>query len=161
MPVTLTDVEIAKLMGERKPLSSTYRRRCTLKPKRGHKEAEMGVKGDDGSEFRVIFRQSIANPLDFSVILGYCDPRSNQIFRVRRYNGRSHQHTNKIEGDTFYAFHIYSATERYQDSGLSEDAYGESTHRYSDYHGAVECLFNDYGFVRPKEDELPLFDPKR
>ncbi|MDZ7814842.1 MAG: DUF1828 domain-containing protein [Planctomycetota bacterium] len=39
---------------------------------------------------------------------------------MRRYNGKSHQHTNKIEGNTFFDFHIHQATERYQEFGERE-----------------------------------------
>ena len=44
----------------------------SLKPKHGHKERELDVTGVHGSQFRIILRESIANPLGFSVILAYC-----------------------------------------------------------------------------------------
>jgi len=55
--------------------------------------------------------------LDFSIILAYCPEASNQLFRLRRYNGKSHEHTNTIEADKFYNYHIHTATERYQELG--------------------------------------------
>ena len=83
-------------------------------------------------------------------------PQSNRLFRLRRNNGRSHEHTNSIEGDTFYDFHIHTATERYQDLGSREDAYAEATDRYSDYAGAVDCMLADAGFDIPFDNQPKL-----
>lgn len=158
MPITLTDQEIEQLLAEPKQLPNDYRNRMATRQKRGHRERELTIIGDDGSEFRIILRESDHNPLDFSVILGYLPPKTNQLFRMRRYNGKSHEHSNKLEGERFYDFHIHTATERYQDSGFREDAHAQPTDRYSDLNGAVECLIKDCGFVRPSGDELPLFE---
>ena len=113
MTVTYTDQEIESLVLERKPLPADWRGRTQLVSKRGHEERHLDMTGDGGSEFRMILRQSTVNALDFSVILAVRVPQSNQVFRIRRYNGRSHEHTNHIEGGSFYDFHIHIATERY------------------------------------------------
>lgn len=105
--------------------------------------------GQRGSEFQIIVRQSSFNPLDFSVILGYSLPKSSVLFRLRRYNGRSHQHTNQIEEITFYDFHIHAATERYQDAGYAEEHFAEVTDRYVDLNGAIRCLIDDCAFELP------------
>ena len=157
MAVQLTDSEIADLLAERKPLPSGFRTKLVTRPKRGHTERELDVPGADGSDFRLILRQSLVNALDFSVILGYRVPSSNQLFRLRRYNGRSHEHTNVIEGDTFYEFHVHTATERYQDEGLREDAFAVPTDRYSDFEAAQQCMFDDCEFVLPVDPQDSLF----
>lgn len=59
----------------------------------------------------------------------------------------NHEHTNRIEGDTFFGFHIHTATERYQNLGLDEDAYAEPTDRYANLSGAMECMIKDCGFI--------------
>ena len=69
------------------------------------------------AEFRIILRRNHINPLDFSVILAVRVPNSNQLFRLRRYNGNSHEHTNKIENEKLHDFHIHLATKRYQERG--------------------------------------------
>ena len=148
MAVLLTDTEIQELLLERKLLSGDFRQRLQTRPKRGHSERELDIAGDDGSVFRLIVRQSTLNVLDFSVILGFQLPGTNQLFRLRRCNGKSHQHTNVLEGDAFYDFHIHHATERYQVSGLREDSFAEPTDRYVDLGSAVECLITDCGFDR-------------
>ena len=117
MPADFSDAEIARLISEPKQLPSDWRTRLNMRPKRGHKEQQLDLAGESGSEFRIILRQNNVNPLDFSAILAVRIPQSNRFFRLLRYNGKSHQHTNQIEGDTFYDFHIHAATQRYQDIG--------------------------------------------
>ena len=126
MAVIYSDQEIESLIRERKPLPSDWRSRSRLQPRRGHNERHLELTGDTGSEFRLILRQSTVNQFDFSIILAVRVPQSNQLFRLRRCNGRSHEHTNHIEGVTFYNFHIHFATERYQALGAREDAYGRA-----------------------------------
>ena len=157
MPVRFNDSQIAALIIEAKPLPSDYLSRMTTKPKRGHREQELDVVGAGSNEFQVILRQSLFNPLDFSVILAHKIPRSNEKFRLRRYNGRSHEHTNKIEGQKFFDFHIHMATERYQDIGAREDTYAEPTDRYSNILEAIDCLIADCGFEVPPRQQPPLF----
>ncbi len=159
MAIRLSDGDISRLLAERKPLPADYRERIQTKPKRGHKERELDVTGADGSQFRLILRQSEFNPLDFSVILAYRPPRKNQIFRLRRYNGRSHEHTNTLESETFYDFHVYTATERYQDeSGLREDSRAEPTTRFADFRGAIRAMLEDCGFDVPPAAQGDLFE---
>jgi hypothetical protein len=157
LSILLTDTEIAALLSEAKLLESGYLSKMQLRPKRGHKERELEVTGTNGSEFRLILRQSAFNVLDFSAILAYSPKSSSQFFRLRRYNGKSHEHTNKIERQTFYDFHIHFATERYQQSGLREDAYAEVTNRYGDFLGALSCLMGDCGLILPSDGQELLF----
>ncbi|MBD3285510.1 hypothetical protein GF359_03665 [candidate division WOR-3 bacterium] len=154
MNEVLTDKGIAKLVAEPKLLQKDYQSRIQLKPKRGHKERELDLKGNEGSDFRLIFRQSDFNALDFSVILAFLPPSSNQLIRLRRYSGKSHMHTNKLENQTFYDYHIHITTERYQSLSLEMiDAYAEPTDRYSDFHGAVKCMLADCSFDIPQEPQ--------
>jgi len=67
MALILLDKEIADLIQEKKPLPLDYRTKIQLRPKPGHKERELDLKGEKGSEFRLILRQSAINPLDFSI----------------------------------------------------------------------------------------------
>ena len=149
MLTPLSDDDIGGLISERKPLPQGYDARLRLKAKRGHKEAELDFEGAEASPFRLIVRQSIANPLDFSLILAYRVPGTNIVFRLRRYNGKSHEHTNKLEMQTFYGFHIHLATFRYQEAGFSEDAYAEPTDRYASLNGALECMLANCAFDVP------------
>lgn len=157
MPAKYSDHEIERMIRERKPLPRNYRSCVQLRDKRGHKERELGVTGENGTQYRVILRQSDFDTLDFSVILAVSPADSNQLFRLRRYNGKSHEHTNPIEDETFYNFHIHQATERYQESGAREDAFAESTDRYADLHSALRCMLEDCGFEAPQDEQTSLF----
>lgn len=128
-----------------------------LRPKRGHNERDLELVGDAGGEFRLILRQNQINPLDFSVILAVRIPKTNRVFRLRRYNGK-HQHTNHLEDQTFNDFHIHMATERYQALGTREDTYAEPTDRYADFHGAFHCLIADANLVVPQDPQGSLFE---
>lgn len=143
MAITLTDAQIAAHIADVKQLPENFLARARPKAKRGHKESELTVMGQSGDEYRLIFRLANINPLDFSAILAVRLRNSTRLFRLRRYNGKSHEHTNRLERVTFYDFHIHEATERYQDLGLDEDAYGQATDRYSDFETAVQCLIDD------------------
>jgi hypothetical protein len=154
----LTDQLIDQLIKEGKPLPADYMAKIQVKPKRGHKERELDIRGVSNSNFRLILRENMFNSLDFSVILAYCPSNSNAIFRLRRYNGKSHEHTNPIEQNKFYDFHIHHATERYQQLGAAEDTFAEPTDRYSDLHEAVLCMIKDCGFELPFNPQLPLFE---
>ncbi len=158
MSVTLTDQQIEALVQEAKNLPTDWQRRMQLALKRGHEERHLDVTGADGSEFRVILRQGTINVLDFSIILAVRVPQSTQFFRLRRYNGRSHEHTNRIEGESFYDFHIHFATERYQELGAREDGYAKPTARYEALDGAVRCLLDDARFELQDKRQGDLFE---
>ena len=68
-----------------------------------------------------------------------------------RNNGRSHEHTNHIEGGPFCDFHIHLATERYQEIGAREDAYAEPTDRHGTFHDAFRCPLADASFDVPAD----------
>jgi hypothetical protein len=158
MAAKYSENEIMTLIRERKHLTEDFPTRLQLRDKRGHKERELGVQGADGNHFRLILRQSDFNPLDFSLILAVQSKDTNLLFRLRRYNGKSHQHTNHIEKNTFYDFHIHMATVRYQDFGTREDAYAEPTDRFSDFHSALNCMLEDCGFDVPKDPKKEIFE---
>jgi len=156
MAVTFTDREITALINERKPLPANWQNKPPLQPKRGHNENRLDLLGDNGNQFRLILRESQINKHDFSVILAILSSRSNRFFRLRRYNGK-HYRRNRMEGNLFRDFHIHTATERYQERGMREDAYAEATNRYSDFMGAWDCLVSDASVVVPPDAQLDLF----
>jgi len=158
MAATFSDQEIATLLQERKPIDWQLRPRVQLRPKRGHNERDFDLTGAAGNHFRLILRQNKINRLDFSIILAVRVPMSNVLFRLRRYNGKSHEHTNHIEGETFYDFHIHLATERYQEIGTREDAFAEPTNRYGDFQAALQCMIQDVNLDIPPEAQVRLFE---
>ena len=157
MPLTYSDDDIAELLGEGKPLPPDWRTRIRPRPKRGHNERDLSFTGSDGSNFRLIVRTSLLNVLDFSVILAVDVPGTTQLFRLLRHNGLSHEHTNSIERETFYGFHIHKATSRYQQLGAREDAFAEPTSEYSDFAGALNLMVSSGNFDVPPDDQISLF----
>jgi hypothetical protein len=157
MAAQYSDGEIQGFIGERKLLPENYRSLIELKSKRGHSENQLDVTSDSGNVFRLILRRSDINHFNFSIILAILRGNSNQVFRLRRYNGNSHLHTNMIEGNEVLGFHIHTATERYQDLGGDEEHYAESTDRYSSYIEALQCMFEECGFKVPDDGQLALF----
>jgi hypothetical protein len=158
MAAIFSDQDISSMIQERKPLPADYRTKIQTRPKSGHKERELDIKIADGGDYRLILRQSISNPLDFSIILAYRPPKLSQLFRLQRYNGKSHEHTNPIEGETFYDFHIHQATERYQEIGAREDTYAKPTDRFADFQQAITCMLKDCGFEKPLDSQGHLFE---
>jgi len=158
MAVTFSDEEIAALIQEQKPLGFQLRPDVQLRPKRGHNERDFDLKGAAGNHYRLILRQNKINILDFSIILAVRVAKSNALFRLRRYNGKSHEHTNHIEGESFYDFHIHLATERYQVIGTREDAYAQPTDRYADFQSALRCLIQDVNLDVSPEAQVRLFE---
>ena len=158
MAVRYTDDDIERLLRERKPLPDGYRQRLKVRDKNRQMERQLDVIGDGGNEFCIILRQTKFNVLDFSVILAVRPPKSNQLFRLRRYNGKHSPHKNTIEGNRFYDFHIHIATERYQALDEEEDAYAEPTAKFANIDQALDCLLKDCGFDVPPDQQLPLFE---
>jgi hypothetical protein len=155
----LTDAQIEALLQEPKPMPADWLLRLRVKPgKIGHNVRDFEVRGGHGSDFRIIVRQSAFNPLDFSVVLGYRPILGPRLFRLRRYNGRSHEHRNRIEGDRFYDFHIHTATERYQLLGMDEDSFANPTDRYGDLSAACQALALDCGFSVAQSPQMSWLD---
>ena len=150
-------MQIELLLQERKHVPPDWRNRIRRRPKPGHDEQHLDLAGDTRGEFRLILGQNKINSVEFSVILAVRVPGSSQLFRLRRYNDKSQEHSNKIEGVKFYDFHIHVATERYQEFGTREDAYAEPTDRYGDFHGALRCLIADANLEIPPEAQSDLF----
>ena len=115
MATNYSDAEITELIKERKVLEANFRSKIKLRDKRGHKEQELDIRGVNDNQFCLILRQSSLNTFAFSIILAYCPVGSNQLFRLRRYNGKSHEHTNKIESKQILQFsypHCYREISR-------------------------------------------------
>ncbi len=158
MEVFLTDKEIQELISERKQMTITpdelFR---NMRDKRGHKGSEHFIERSDGSSFVLKVRLSNENLLDFSAILGFIPSKSTKLFLLKRYNGKSHEHRNKLEKTNgFYDFHIHTATERYQREGVKEEYFAEVTDRYSTVQEALNCLINDCNVVLPQNSQLNL-----
>jgi hypothetical protein len=157
----LTDEQTAALLQQEKSVPSGLRplSRLVEKNRCNRRDYDVPRPLASGDRFVILVRQNMLNRFDFSAILGYRLPGVNTIFRLRRYNGKSHYHSNPIENERFRDFHIHMATERYQKLGAKEDHFAIMDRRYSDLDGAIDCLLFDCGFRSPMADS-PIFTQK-
>jgi hypothetical protein len=159
LPVRISEDEITRLLSQPKSIPDGLcvpLRHMTIR--NGHWQKSWDI-DCDSERFVVKVRRSNVNPMSFSVILGYMIPGSYSVFRLRRYNGKSHYHSNILEGETFYDFHVHTATERYQMPGFKEDHFAEVTTRFYTFENALECLIAECGFRSPFEN-TPLFQTR-
>lgn len=154
----MNDQDIQKLLEEKKVITlDNYHKLFALSKIKGkHKEQEVLLNGTDKHEFIIKIRQSIINPIDFSVIVGFIPKERNKIFRLKRYNGKSHKHKNSLEKDEFYDFHIHTATQRYNDLGYDEEAYAQVSDKYSDLKSAIETMIKECNIIIPNGAQLSL-----
>ncbi|HEY3284441.1 MAG TPA: hypothetical protein VGN26_19400 [Armatimonadota bacterium] len=153
----LSDHRIAELLCEAKLLTMHCIQNLFASTAQGNHDADIELIGADGDEFRVKVRQNPLQPADFSVILMYHLPADGRWFRLRRYNGNTHQHRNRIEGDRLdFSFHVHTATERYQARGLKEDWFAEEATAHTDARTAIECLLRDCGFATAPDPQTHL-----
>ena len=157
MNITYSDQEIRALIQEHKVLPDNKRSKFSKTRNRGNDEYRLNITGEEGNKFQVIVRISVFNKLNFSVILGVKVPPPKKLFRLKRYNGDYHEHTNSIEDEEVKGFHIHTATEKYQKNGIREEDYAESTGRYNDVNGALKCLFSDANLEDPYASQDALF----
>ena len=150
--IIITDQEIDAFMQEPKPLPPQWCDKFITRDKCKNTEHILKIKGAAGNKFTIIIREHKSNPSsNFSVVLAVYSSKLKRLFRLRRYNGNSHQHTNDfpIGEDTdeeIRGFHIHYATELYQREGEDEDDYAKKTDRYTDVPGALHCVIKDANF---------------
>ena len=138
--VVITDQQIKDYINEEKIiLPKDFKPSFKVKDNQNVFETE--IQATSGNIFKIIVRQNQINPLNFSVIFGII--LDGKLFRIRRYNGDSHEHTNKIEMDSVEGFHIHIATERYQERGFQPEGYAEPTNKYSDWQSAFKLMLKE------------------
>ena len=157
--IRVTDEQVQQLLAEEKAVPAGLPS-CQMTLKNGYYRKSFEITGTRGSEFVVKLRQTVANPANFSVILGYRIPGSFTVFRLRRYNGK-HWHSNVLENERFHEFHVHMATEKYQrKSGYTEDHYAKPTTGHYDLKSAVDSLISECGFSGVGLN-YSLFAPKK
>jgi hypothetical protein len=154
----VSDARIESYLAERKQLPTGWMTALRFtEATRGHYESELEVAGEDGHTFEIRLRQSVRDSLSFSAILSILDVEGLRRFRIRRYNGRSHGHRNRLEREQLsIGFHIHYATERYQLAGFREDAFAVPCDRYTNVWDALSCLIAECGFV-DDDDQMRMF----
>jgi hypothetical protein len=152
----LTDQEIQSLIDDIKPIPSKTINgiRPQMKKERQHRECDTEIVSGSGNLFKIRVRVNENHPFDFSIILMYQDPQTNKWYILRKYNGSSHTHTNKIERTKLRGYHIHKATERYQQAGYNIEGYAEKTDSYSNWQDALGKMLHECNFKTKEEDLL-------
>lgn len=158
----LTDEAIAALVAEPKGPAPDVE----LQPSGGGQlRAAISIRGSAGSRFTLHFRQSLSRQHDFSIVLAYHSDESRTQLRLRRYNGSTHRHTNRLDGEQLpKQCHIHRMTERYQrrhvvKPSISVDGQAEPTDLYEDLQGAWRLCLAECGFDSPAA--LPAIVPRQ
>ena len=146
----LTDREIQDLIDEPKQMNrsaGSLLQGMKIKRGRGTSYQQNSLKfsrSNGEGEWLIYLRCNRENPFDFSCGLGFIPKGRGQAFTLIRYNGKSHQHTNRLENEeTFYDFHIHRATEKYQKSSYDDEHHAQPTDLYTNLHGAFKILLAD------------------
>ena len=113
-----------------------------------HEKKEFLVESEDGTEqFRVFVRQNNTVTDDFSCGVQWF-PVGAEPLILARFNGSSHTHPNRMEGNTLsYVFHIHRTTERYLHNNFSPEGYAEETTRYTSCNGALHALVSEFNIT--------------
>lgn len=155
MVAILTDQQITDFINEKKNISGIPE--PSFKSRRSSQHFEQDIEGERGNMFKIIIRVSNKNPMDFSVILAV--KIGSKLFRLKRYNGDSHDHTNEIEKEHISGCHIHKATQRYQEKGYREEGYAQKSDKYSDWKKALSILINENNFqINVPKEQRRLFN---
>jgi hypothetical protein len=164
---SFTDSDIKRFIEEPKTLPLDWVSKMKCVEKNLHKELSIDVRGDlelknENDEiktnmYKILLRQHKIDSLNFTAIFSFYLPYTGGILNMKRYCGKYHQHTNKIEGTELpIDFHIHTITHRYQKSSFENDTFAEITNRYNDLNGALNCLLKDCNFKLAQGQQLPL-----
>lgn len=139
----ISDVRIAAMISEPKALPENWREDLAkLKNRVGRDESEVDLTGANGTRFRIIVSRRHQNADDYTIIL-LLNSTARPRFRILRYDGSGHDHSNTLEGNLIVSKpHIHRATERYQIATHNRrpDGYAEETQRYQNLAGAWDCF---------------------
>lgn len=158
---SITDIQLNELRSCRKTVTNPNAKpvvdynisRCTFKL----------VAEDTGREFEIFTRMNENNFVrkDFSCGLMWVAPGGERLI-LSRYNGDSHDHTNRLERlELAKQFHVHLTTERYIEMGLRADGFAIATDAYSNLQGTLRKLSADChveGFPFDDDiDQISLF----
>lgn len=109
--------------------------------------------------FMLHIRESLDDPMDFSVILSTASPDTG-TFNLIRCNGGSVPHRNHIEKNRIYGPHIHLATERYIQLQREAEAFARPTADYTSCSGALKYILKlaHISTVSADDGSRSLFD---
>lgn len=145
----ITDAKINEYITEKKILPENFDPVPKETGNALHYEKE--IPGEKGNVYKIIIEQLKKCPFDFSVIFGVVQGKT--IFRIKRYNGPSHLHTNGIERNKIKGCHIHVATQRYQERKFKEEGYAIPTKKFTDWKTALKLMLEENNFLYHTDKE--------
>lgn len=105
----------------------------------------IGIDGVDS--FSLYMRQNELHENDFSCGISLIKQGENNL-TLARYNGSSHIHVNKLDGQRFeFECHIHEANPACLKLAKKIEDYAIATQRYTNLAGAIKCLLSDYNII--------------
>ena len=157
MEIRYNDGEIAAFISEPKQLPDNYMKILLPDAEKCQNQRTVDITGNNGYVFRIFVKKHHKYEENFSIGFGVKRNNSKDIFILKRYNCKQ-QHTNFLESETIFGYHIHTATQRYQEIGRKSEGYAEQTTRYNNALGALKCLIADCNFKKPPVDQYELFE---
>lgn len=139
---SLTDARIQDLLRMPKRVTNPTARSVL---DANHDRRDYVVESADGTErFKLFVRQNKTDIEAFSCGLLWL-PAGGESLILTRYNGSSHEHPNKLEGNKLsFICHIHQATERYLQANLKPEGFAAETEaKYRTCDGALHQLVTD------------------
>lgn len=115
--------------------------RSKFKTDNGQHRRTLELKSD-GFRLRMVIRQLVADPFDYSVILLYTDEDGYEYI-IKRYNGDHGTHINPIDKRSFSGTHIHTITEWCQIHTHKGEGEAQPTDRYRTLQEAVSVFMSD------------------
>ena len=138
---SLTDAKIDALLRMEKRVTNPTKR--TVQDGNHFKCDYQVASADEAERFVLFVRQNKTVTDDFSCGLQWLPPGSPSLILVR-YNGPSHAHPNRLEGDRIeFVPHIHRTTERYLRANLKAEGFAAETKLFTTWQGALHALVTD------------------
>lgn len=146
MAKKLTNEEIENLKQAHKVLAKPLRQKWVTQFKSRQLTLEL-CSTNQSDRFKLYMRQSTLNENDFSCGISYLASNENDI-TLARYNGSSHVHVNKSDGQKFiFECHIHYANEESLKVSKKIENFAIKTQRYTNLSGAIQCVLKDFNII--------------
>lgn len=97
--------------------------------------------------FNLYLRQSTLDIDNFSCGISLLEANEDDV-TLARYNGSSHVHVNKCDGQRFeFQCHIHQASEESLKQSKKIENHATATDRYKNLQGAVQCVLKDFNII--------------
>jgi hypothetical protein len=131
---------------------------CQDREKPSHIESTCEAVSDSGDDFLIYMRQNKVLDDDFSCGIKWRTP-DGELVVLARYNGSSHIHTNRLDGEVFIQqCHIHQITVEAVQCGWSHENYAILSEAYANLNEAKRLLATDFNVQElvPEVSQLPL-----